>query len=318
MKVNKAQRLIQLIMLVNERRKFTIQELADECGVSRRTMIRDLTELSELGVPLYSQVGAHGGYNVLREKVLPPISFTEHEAMALFFACQSLQNYKSLPFDDEVNTALQKFMHYMTADRKASIQRMQERLVFWIPPHDLDLPCLKDLLEAALEQQTVHIVYEGKERSERDILPLGVYTVNGLWYCRAYCGVAKDLRVFRVDRVKACVAAANTNLTYNPTHEEGNIRHWVMQMEDRDLVELVVDLTPEGVRRCQSEIWLSQSIEIDEDGAGVIHTHISESYLNWAAHFFLGFGLEAHVRQPVALREQIGTLLQELSNQYRS
>lgn len=59
-----------------------------------------------------------------------------------------------------------------------------------------------------------------------------------------------------------------------------------MQMEDRDLVELVVDLTPEGVRRCQSEIWLSQSIEVHEDGSGVIHTQISESYLNWAAHFF--------------------------------
>ena len=173
-------------------------------------------------------------------------------------------------------------------------------------------------MEAALEQQTVHIVYEGKERSERDILPFGVYTVNGLWYCRAYCGVAKDVRVFRVDRVKACVPAGDTNLTYNPTRQEGNIRHWVMQMEDRDLVELVVELTPEGVRRCQSEIWLSQSIEVHEDGSGVIHTHISESYLNWAAHFFLGFGLEAHVRQPVALRGQIERLLQELSNQYRS
>lgn len=84
--MHKAQRLVQLIMLVNERRTFTVQELADECGVSRRTMIRDLAELSELGIPLYSEVGPHGGYRVLREKVLPPISFSEHEAMALFFA----------------------------------------------------------------------------------------------------------------------------------------------------------------------------------------------------------------------------------------
>ncbi|AIQ19842.1 hypothetical protein H70357_26365 [Paenibacillus sp. FSL H7-0357] len=316
--MNKAQRLIQLIMLVNERRKFTIQELADECGVSRRTMIRDLTELSELGVPLYSQVGAHGGYRVLREKVLPPISFTEYEAMALFFACQSLRNYKSLPFDNEVNTALQKLMHYLSDDRKSAIERMQERLVFWIPPHDLDLPCLRDLLEAALEQHTVRILYEAKKRSERTIQPLGVYTVNGLWYCRAYCEVVKDMRVFRVDRVKACVPAADSSPRYNPTHYEANIHNWVMRMEERDLVELVVELTPEGVRRCQSEIWLSQSIEVREDGAGVINTQISESYLSWAAHFFLGFGLEAHVHRPVALRGQIVRLVQELSNQYRS
>ncbi|UZM97932.1 HTH domain-containing protein [Lysinibacillus sp. MHQ-1] len=49
-------------------KKFTIQEMAEECGVSRRTMIRDLMELSELGVPLYSEAGPNGGYRVLREK----------------------------------------------------------------------------------------------------------------------------------------------------------------------------------------------------------------------------------------------------------
>ncbi|MDP9699151.1 putative DNA-binding transcriptional regulator YafY [Paenibacillus intestini] len=118
--MHKAQRLVQLIMLVNERRTFTVQELADECGVSRRTMIRDLAELSGLGIPLYSEVGPHGGYRVLREKVLPPISFSEHEAMALFFAAQSLQNYKSLPFNNEVQSALRKFFHYLSSDLKLS------------------------------------------------------------------------------------------------------------------------------------------------------------------------------------------------------
>lgn len=95
--MHKAQRLVQLIMLVNERRTFTVQELADECGVSRRTMIRDLAELSELGIPLYSEVGANGGYRVLREKVLPPISFTEHEAMALFLPANHCRTINRSP-----------------------------------------------------------------------------------------------------------------------------------------------------------------------------------------------------------------------------
>lgn len=197
--MHKAQRLIQLMMKVNERKKFTIQEMAEECGVSRRTMIRDLMELSELGVPLYSEAGPNGGYRVLREKVLPPISFTEHEAIALFFACQSLHNYKALPFKNEVNTALDKFFYYLSSELKQKIESMQQRLLFWVPPHELEVPFLKELLDAALQQQVVTILYESATTKNRTIQPLGIYTMNGLWYCQAYCFLAEDYRVFRID-----------------------------------------------------------------------------------------------------------------------
>lgn len=70
--MSKSKRLMELMMTVNRKRKFTVKELAREFGVSPRTILRDLQELSELGVPLYSEVGPHGGYQVLNERVLPP------------------------------------------------------------------------------------------------------------------------------------------------------------------------------------------------------------------------------------------------------
>ena len=60
--MSKTKRLIELMMTVNAKRKFTARELAEEFNVSYRTILRDLDELSELGVPLYSEVGADGGY----------------------------------------------------------------------------------------------------------------------------------------------------------------------------------------------------------------------------------------------------------------
>ena len=312
--MHKAQRLIQLIMKVNERKKFTIQEMADECGVSRRTMIRDLMELSELGVPLYSEAGPSGGYRVLREKVLPPISFTEHEAMALFFACQSLRNYKSLPFKNEVDTALQKFFHYLSSELKQKIERMQQRLVFWVPPHELEVSFLKDLLDAAVEQRVVSIVYEASTSQKRMIQPLGIYTMNGLWYCQAYCFLAGDYRVFRVDRVKDFSLDADQSMRLNTAEE--HIQSWIMRMDESDALELEVDLTPEGVRRCRSDVWLSRWIEMHEDGSGTIRTKMSASYTPWAVHFFLGFGMEANVKRPQQVREQIQSKLQEMVRQY--
>ncbi|KOS62958.1 YafY family transcriptional regulator [Lysinibacillus agricola] len=312
--MHKAQRLIQLIMKVNERKKFTIQEMADECGVSRRTMIRDLMELSELGVPLYSETGPNGGYRVLREKVLPPISFTEYEAIALFFACQSLHNYKSLPFKNEVNTALDKFFHYLSSELKQKIERMQQRLVFWIPPHEMEVPFLKELLEAALEQRVITMMYEASSSRERVIQPIGIYTMNGLWYCQAYCFFAKDHRVFRVDRVKGFSLDADQNLKLNM--DEEHIKTWIMRIEGDEMLELEVDLTLEGVRRCQSDLWLAQYINLHEDGSGTIRTKMSTSFISWSVHFFLSLGMEANLKRPQVVREQIQSKLRELIKQY--
>lgn len=88
--MSKSKRLMELMMTVNRKRRFTVKELAQEFGVSSRTILRDLQELSELGVPLYSEVGPHGGYQVLNERVLPPIAFTEEEAVSIFFASHAL------------------------------------------------------------------------------------------------------------------------------------------------------------------------------------------------------------------------------------
>ncbi|MEW9698918.1 helix-turn-helix transcriptional regulator [Paenibacillus sp. SI8] len=59
--MNKTQRLIQLMMAVNERMQFTVKEMADEFGVSERTMHHDLQELSEMGMPLYTEFGPRSG-----------------------------------------------------------------------------------------------------------------------------------------------------------------------------------------------------------------------------------------------------------------
>lgn len=69
--MSKSRRLIELMMLVNRKKRFTVRELAEEFDVSYRTMWRYLQELGELGVPLYSEPGTNGGYRILRETEMP-------------------------------------------------------------------------------------------------------------------------------------------------------------------------------------------------------------------------------------------------------
>jgi predicted DNA-binding transcriptional regulator YafY len=62
------------------------QELADLCGVSIRTIQRDLLDLQScLNVPI-TQDGDR--YGIVREYTLPPLFFSAYEAVSLFLACR--------------------------------------------------------------------------------------------------------------------------------------------------------------------------------------------------------------------------------------
>ena len=82
------------------------------------------------------------------------------------------------------------------------------------------------------------------------------------------------------------------------------------------MLDLEVDLTPEGVRRCQSEVWLSQWLKLREDGFCTIRTRMNTSFTPWIVQFFLGLSMEANVKYPQVVREQIKNKLQELIKQY--
>ncbi|HET7578891.1 MAG TPA: YafY family protein [Bacillales bacterium] len=312
----KTKRLIELIMTVNAKRRFTVKELAEEFGVSTRTMLRDLQELGEIGIPLYSEVGPHGGYRVLKNRVLPPIAFTENEAVALFFACQSLEFYSSLPFEAESASALKKFYHYLPEDTKQKIDAMKDRVLFWTPTRDRPSPYLQKLLDAAISQQVLSVEYDSaRGKTKRNLLPLGLYAANGYWYCPAYCYLRKEIRLFRADRMlSVCVEKEKPPVN---DFDQLTIHELLHPGSDPEhLVDLKVALTRKGVRRSQSEIWLEKAITVREDGSGWVDTQVDKREVDYFAGFFFGFGTDAKVIEPVEMVETIQQKIKHMANHY--
>src|SRR3712207_8903738 len=88
--VSRTARLLELLVRVQTRPRFTAAELAEEFGVSRRTMLRDLRALSDMGVPLRSTPGPGGGYSLPRggRRLWP--SLTVDEALGLIVSYEAL------------------------------------------------------------------------------------------------------------------------------------------------------------------------------------------------------------------------------------
>lgn len=314
--MSKSKRILELMMMVNRKRKFTVKELADEFNVSSRTILRDLQELSELGVPLYSEVGPHGGYQVLNERILPPIAFTEEEAVAIFFSSHALRHYSSLPFKEESSSALHKFYNYMSGDVRDRIDEMKNRVDFVTPIRQAEAPYLSMLLEAAIHQKVLQVDYESKgERSSRSIQPIGIYANNGLWYCPAYCFLRGDIRIFRCDRIHSAGHDTSGLEPLDMRHIHLGNKESFMESEYTQ-VSLYVELDKEGVQHCEAELWLAPKLHVRENGTGWLAGNLARSDLPFFARFFIGLGREATVKEPAELVDEMKRMLTEIMEKY--
>lgn len=313
--MSRAKRLNEMIMMVNRMKKFTVRELAEQFGVSKRTILRDLQQLSEMGVPLYSEVGPHGGYQVINERILPPIAFSEDEAISIFFAIHALRHYLSLPFNSEYESIKKKFYLNLSGDIRDKIDNMMDRIDLISVYQQEKIPFLKQLLDAAIEQKVILIEYETNERvTSRSIQPIGIYAMEGRWYCPSYCFFRKDYRVFRCDRIKSVHEDKNHSpMDFSNIHLHNR---FAMFQQNQEMLNLVVELTKSGVEKFQPKQWLNVTLQIREDGSGVITGRIAKEDLHFFANYFLSYGEHALIKEPLELIECTKNILKKILRQY--
>jgi len=313
--MSKAKRLNEMIMMVNRRKRFTVKELAQEFSVSKRTILRDLQELSEMGVPLYSETGPHGGYQVLNERILPPIAFNEGEAISIFFAIHALRHYISLPFDSEYESIIKKFYLNLSGDIRNTIDKMKNRVEFVSVYQQEETPYLKQLLEASIKQEVIIVDYEVNGKiTNRSIQPIGIYANEGKWYCPSYCFLRKDYRVFRCDRIKTVERDENTspidlsNITLT--------NRFTLIDKNKETYQLNVELTNKGVEKYKSVKWPNIDLIIRKDGAGFLKGTISKSDIAFFSNFFINYGEDALVKGPSELVDSIKEKLNNILKHY--
>ncbi|MFT9846369.1 helix-turn-helix transcriptional regulator [Aneurinibacillus sp. REN35] len=311
--MSKAKMIFDLIMYVNTKRNFTAQDIADEFQVSVRTAHRYLLEVSELGVPLYTEQGRHGGYRTLKNRLLPPILFDEDEAFAIFFAFQSLKYYQSLPFELNIDSASRKLFASFPDDTKAAISRLESILAFWNPRRSAPSPYLKEIITAVIEQRDILINYRSKrETAARRLKPIGIYAHDGLWYMPAYDCKQEKVQLFRVDRIES-FAQCETSTDF-----QMDLMEYLQSYKINEPLRLHVTLTREGIRRCQSVPWLEKDVMVTNQNHGLIDTTFDKSELEFVAQFFLQLGTDAKVMEPQEVVDLIRVKAHRLLEHYHS
>ncbi|GGE61286.1 helix-turn-helix transcriptional regulator [Priestia taiwanensis] len=309
--MSKAKRLLDILVFATTKRVFTAQEIADEFNISIRTVHRYIIDLSEMGLPIYAEQGRNGGYKVLTGKMLPPILFTEEEAVSVFFAFQSLRYYRNLPFDTEINSVTHKLYTYLKHDAKEKVDALRSYIAFWNPKRTINTPLLKEIVKLTIENRNVRFCYESKSGiKEKYVHPIGVYAHDGLWYLPAHDFQREKIILYRVDRIVSILSTEECEEKFI------NLEEWFSSYNISNPIQLKVELTKEGVRQCKSVPYLQELVSIHEDGAGEINASIDKNEINFITPVFYRLGKDAKVLEPRELRDSIRAHAKEILNLY--
>ena len=193
-------RQLKLMRLLNRQQLLTARELAEACGVSLRTIQRDLLELEANGYPIYSERGPAGGYRVLPNRLLPPLALREQEAITLFLMLDWVGQVPDLPFGTLRGNLAEWYLHELPADLELKLDRLKGRVRFAKPDTPAS-PLTRDLLrlmEMEVQGELVYRTTNGRRTIRID--PIGLTFERNRWYLLAQTD--RGLRQYRVDRME--------------------------------------------------------------------------------------------------------------------
>jgi len=188
-------------MLLQTRGRVTAGEVAAELEISERTARRDLDALAMAGLPVYSQPGRNGGWELLGGARTDLSGLNAAEARALFLVAGPS------PASPELKAALRKLVRALPEPFRADAQAASTAVV--VDPNEWgratptrQTPQHLDALQhAVIEGDQVELGYVARDRasSTRVVHPLGLAAKGRSWYLVA--DTDAGLRTFRVDRV---------------------------------------------------------------------------------------------------------------------
>jgi predicted DNA-binding transcriptional regulator YafY len=199
-------RVLAVLELLQSQARVSGPELARRVGVDGRTLRRYIAMLEELGIPIVAERGRFGGYALVPGFKLPPLVFTNDEALALgvgLLAARSLGLADAAP---AVAGAQAKLQRVMPQALKRRLRAIDETVALDLSRRSAtpeDNAALVTLSAASQARQRVHLRYRSGEQQDtaRDFDPYGLVWRGGRWYAVGHCHLRRDVRSFRLDRV---------------------------------------------------------------------------------------------------------------------
>jgi predicted DNA-binding transcriptional regulator YafY len=218
-------RLLRLLSLLQRRPYWSGPELADELGVSARTIRRDVERLREHGYHVEASPSAAGGYRLGGGgAAIPPLLLDDAEAAAVALALGVTAGGPASAVRDLAEpslAALAKLDRLLPPELRARVDAIRSATTLLARPTSpdaVDADVLVGLAQACDGHERVTLTYRDREQreTERRVEPYRLVATGRRWYLLAHDLERRDWRTFRVDRI---VDPRNTGHRFVPVDD---------------------------------------------------------------------------------------------------
>lgn len=310
--MKKTERIQQELFFLNGKSQFNLKEVMDEFNISKRTALRDIQELERLGLPIYSEYGRWGGYQILKNSLLPPIYFTEEEILAIFYSLQILNLLKELPFGNSHKNIQKKLLYTFNVEKQERIVQMMDTIQYDGIEQVAVNHNLEQLAGNILKKEIVKINYNRYKTQDKVILPSKLTMMDGYWYCIAFDVDKKEWRTYRCDYIENIIIKETDQKVFSPDYLKDSYN---LQQSTYRTIPFKVKVSKFGKEKFLRKHFSNMSLKSIKNDDYIIGK-FNESELSFLTNYFLGFGEHIKILEPEQLKKEYVNKLHDILNSY--
>lgn len=280
------------------------------CGVSRRTVFRDLEALRVAGVPLEFDP-ALDRYSIPSTYYLPPVNFTAAEALSLMVMAGEMGRNGQLPFFESAHAATLKLEGSLPPALRDEVRDLSHAIQ--IRPNAVSKIAEKQgfyqqLVDARRNRRVVRIEYDSK--TEWDVIvtklrPYHLLYCRHSWYVIGRSSLHREVRTFNLSRIVSLeVLTERFGLPRGFSIERHLGNAWQLMPSPEADYRVLIRFQPLVAANVAEVHWhRTQQTEFQEDGSLLFRATVSG--LNEIVWWVLGYGDQAEVLQPLKLRRLV-------------
>lgn len=299
-----------------------MRSLADACGVSRRTIFRDLDSLRSAEVPLVFDEERQV-YSIPSQFFLAPTQFTPDEALAVVLLCHELGSDARLPFLAEARSAAVKIENTLSPNLRARIRLFADAVQIRLPAVAKDLERSRDvyqrLLESIADSRCVRIGYRSYSENSTLSTKLSPYRMvfhHHSWYVVGRSSWHAEVRTFNLGRIESIETLEETfeePQKFSIERYFGNA--WRIIPEPGPDREVVVKFRPLVAHNVAEVQWHpTQVTSLNDDGTLIFKVTVSG--LREISWWILGYGDQAEILEPEELRSIVASHVRGMYQTY--
>ena len=303
----------------------TIDALASQCGVTTRTIRRDLQALEKAGFPLYDDRSHDDGrtrWNI-NGQVFKGLaaSLTLSELCALYFSRTLVESLSGTPFRDDVERAFEKLASGLTPHMRQFLDRLPRVISTKADPMRMrDDPRQPQIvaraLEATLRQRQTIITYHSasSDRTKTYLVhPYRLAYAQGGLYLLAYVPEYAEVRTFAVERIEEASLLEERFTPIEELPDEAFPHSLGVHSGPPERVE--IEFQSAAAQYVRARVW-HPSQELRETPSGGVAVRLDVCLDHALQSWILSFGPFARVVSPERLSREIAKQIEEAGALY--